>query len=146
MSSKWESKQFSILNPDNLWRVIYVVATVVLRDAYMTLGIDCWQFLGLGTWHSYQCSSVQRVQTLDPSRSRKKPQNSRLLRIPHSTFCSGWKDCIREQNQNANIRLHEIFILSELQLRKRGIKIKRRIFHHITNLKSSVSGCLNITN
>ena len=91
----------------------------------------------------FKCSTRSKPST--PVAHEKKTQNSRLLRIPHSTFC-GWKDCNREQNQNANIRLHEIFILSELQLRKRGIKIKRRIFHHITNLKSSVSGCLNITN
>lgn len=76
--------------------------------------------------------------TLDPSRPRQNHSGSDpSLNLP--SFVGE-----RRSRTNANIRFDEIFILSELQLRKRGIKIKRRIFHHIT--KSSVSGCLNITN
>ena len=44
---------------------------------------------------------------------------------------------------------HDILILSEIQLRKRGIKIKQRgIFYYLytEHMKSSVSGCLNIAN
>ena len=42
---------------------------------------------------------------------------------------------------------HGIFMLSEIQLRKRGIKIKQRgMFHYLytEHMKSSVSGCLKL--